>query len=155
MPAPASNTAYGLARPTKPATGAGNPKMPLPTMLLTASATMLQRPMARTNSGCELCGGACVIALLYHNARALAPITGVCSALQLRDPPRVQSHRGALRHRQAPGSLSRRQAVARPLRSRGSATRGVARGHRGARTGPVALARVAAAPQPCWQAAAG
>src|ERR1700751_3346281 len=66
--APASTTAQGLARPTNPATGAGRPKMPLPTMLLTASATMLQRPMAGTHSGCALCDGG-LIALLYHNGR--------------------------------------------------------------------------------------
>jgi threonine synthase len=38
--------------------------MPLPTMLLTASATMLQRPMARSNSGL---GVDPCISVLYHN----------------------------------------------------------------------------------------
>src|SRR5579864_5280760 len=66
IPAPASSTATGLARPTNPATGAGKPKMPLPIMLLTASATMLQRPMARTNSACEVLDAGCVITSLYH-----------------------------------------------------------------------------------------
>ena len=69
MPAPAISTAAGLALPTSPAITEGNPKMPLPRMLLTASATMLQRPIARTSSGCEVRGGSSVIAPLYHKAR--------------------------------------------------------------------------------------
>src|ERR1700741_4526916 len=39
--------------------------MPLPIIQFTASATMLQRPMARTSCG-VLGDGPCVIALLYH-----------------------------------------------------------------------------------------
>jgi len=68
MPAPAISTAAGLALPTSPAITEGNPKMPLPRMLLTASATMLQRPIARTSCGCEVRGGSSVIAPLYHKA---------------------------------------------------------------------------------------
>jgi len=43
--------------------------MPLPRMLLTASATMLQRPIARTSSGCVVRGGSCVIARAPLNLR--------------------------------------------------------------------------------------
>src|SRR5512137_728735 len=38
-------------------------------MQLTASATMLQRPMARISCGCSSRGDSCVIVLLYHKAR--------------------------------------------------------------------------------------
>src|SRR5215472_3091819 len=150
IPAPASNTASGLARPRKPATGDGRPKMPLPTMLLTASATMLQRPMARTNSARELSVGTCTIATLYHIEPAAAPTRARglprsrASALHLRDTPRVQLHRRALRHRQAPGIVGGEEAAARPLRSRLARARGQARGHRGAGAGTVALARAPA-----------
>jgi hypothetical protein len=51
--------------------------MPLPTMLLTASATMLQRPMARTNSVRELSVGCCIVVLFYHNERDAAPTAAV------------------------------------------------------------------------------
>src|ERR1700752_3548872 len=67
---PARSTATGLHRRTNPATGAGSPKIPLPTMQSTASATMLQRPMTRTSCGVVLCDGPCGIALLYHKLRA-------------------------------------------------------------------------------------
>src|SRR6516162_2682102 len=150
IPAPASNTASGLARPRRPATGAGRPKMPLPTMQLTASATMLQRPMARTNSACELSVGTCTIAPLYHIERADAPTharglpRSRASALHLRDTPRVQRHRRALRHRQAPAIVGGEEAAARPLRSRLARSRGQARGHRGADAGALALARALA-----------
>src|SRR5215472_6938775 len=70
MASPAPSTAPGLHRPTNPATGAGRPKIPLPTMQFTASATMLQRPMTRTSCGVVLCDGPCGIALLYHKRRA-------------------------------------------------------------------------------------
>src|SRR5437763_5464155 len=73
MPAPAISTAAGLACPTSPATTEGKPKMPLPRMLLTASATMLQRPIARTSCGCEVRGGSCVIAPLYHKGKQSGP----------------------------------------------------------------------------------
>ena len=56
MPAPAISTAHTLHSPTSAATAEGKPKMPVPRMLLTASATMLQRPMARTSCGGELSG---------------------------------------------------------------------------------------------------
>src|ERR1700747_3219080 len=63
---PASSTATGLHRPTSPATTDGKPKMPLPIMQFTTSATMLQRPMARTSCGGVLCESPCGIVLLYH-----------------------------------------------------------------------------------------
>src|ERR1700751_3680428 len=152
--APDSNTTKGLARPVNPATGAGRPKMPLPTMLLTASATMLQRPIARTNSGCALCDAG-LIALLYHNgrgARWLRPPTqlgGVSLALQLRDAPRMQCPRRAARYRQASGALGCRQAPTRALRPRNAQARPRARSDRSAPGGNVALARAAAAPPLC------
>src|SRR5215469_8547815 len=106
IPAPAMSAASGLARPRNPATGAGKPKIPLPIILLTTSATMLQRPMARTNSVCELCGALAggIIGPLYHIERVAAPTGGRgptptrrrVSALQLRDTPRVQLHWRAL-----------------------------------------------------------
>src|SRR2546423_4200544 len=72
-PAPATSTAAGLAGPMSPATPEGKPKMPLPRMLFTASATMLQRPIARTRCGCEVRGGSSVIAPLYHKAKQSGP----------------------------------------------------------------------------------
>src|SRR5207302_5298816 len=48
--APANNTANGLYCPTSPASWEGRPKIPLPMMEFTTSATMLQRPMARTRA---------------------------------------------------------------------------------------------------------
>src|ERR1700736_4453081 len=42
--------------------------MPLPRMLLIASATMLQRPMARISRGCGARWRSAVIAPLYHKA---------------------------------------------------------------------------------------
>ena len=53
MAAPASSTAHGLKSPRTAAITAGSPKIPLPRMLFTVSATKLQRPMARTNFTCE------------------------------------------------------------------------------------------------------
>src|SRR2546421_570006 len=73
IPAPAISTAAGLARPMSPATTEGKPKMPLPRMLFTASATMLQRPIARTSCGCEVRGGSSVIAPLYYKAKQSGP----------------------------------------------------------------------------------
>src|SRR2546421_5016043 len=73
IPAPAISTAAGLAGPMSPATTEGKPKMPLRRMLLTASATMLHRPIARTRCGCEVRGGSSVIAPLYHKAKQSGP----------------------------------------------------------------------------------
>src|SRR5580704_10614743 len=110
-----------LAFPTSAAIAEGNPKMPLPRMLLSTSATMLQRPMARTSCGEALAErGSAVIARLYHTA---APVptaarrlrTRKFRALYLRDPPGVQRHRGALRHRQPAGLVGGEEAAARAL----------------------------------------
>ena len=67
IPAPASSTAAGLAAPSSPATTEGNPKMPLPRVQLIASATMLQRPMARSSCGLRADSWlSALIALLYQ-----------------------------------------------------------------------------------------
>src|ERR1700746_1138553 len=97
MRPPARSTTRVLVWPTSPATADGKPKIPLPTMQLTASATMLQRLMARTNCGDGGTGGA-LIGLLYHKP-APPPVSGIQGelprALFLRDAPRVQRDRGA------------------------------------------------------------
>src|SRR5579862_4631377 len=74
IPAPASSTAHGLTAPSSAAAVEGSPKMPLPRMLLSTSATMLQRSMARTSCGrAARGGGSCVIAILYHKGRRPGP----------------------------------------------------------------------------------
>jgi threonine synthase len=67
IPHPPKRTASGLLFPSSPASTEGSPKIPLPRMLFTTSATMLQRPIARTSSGCFWEGGGLTVAL-YHNA---------------------------------------------------------------------------------------
>src|SRR3954468_8549301 len=67
MAAPARSTAHGLSRPTLSASWEGRPKIPLPRIELTVSATRLQRPIARTSPSLVVL--ACVvsgIASLYH-----------------------------------------------------------------------------------------
>jgi len=97
MPAPAISTATGLAFPTSPAITEGNPKMPLPRMLLTASATMLQRPIARTSSGCEVRGGACIIApcITKPATRTAVPDARSPRAPFVCDAPGVQCQRAS------------------------------------------------------------
>src|SRR5579864_4519645 len=70
---PARSTASGLHAPTNPATTDGRPKTPLPIMQFTVSATMLQRPMARTSCGAALCGVAGVIGPLVSQHRLPGP----------------------------------------------------------------------------------
>src|SRR5215467_8172968 len=67
---PVSSTSRGLQLPARRAIDDGSPKMPLPTMQFTASATMLQRPMTRTSCGVVLRVASDGIALLYHKLRA-------------------------------------------------------------------------------------
>src|SRR5579864_2409885 len=74
--APASSTARGLAPPSSPATTDGSPNTPLPRMLLIASATMLQRPSARTSCGCAPRRGWVVTAPLYHKPSGHAGVIG-------------------------------------------------------------------------------
>src|SRR3954468_2475106 len=67
MAAPARSTAHGLSRPTLSASWEGRPKIPLPRIELTVSATRLHRPIARTSPSLVVL--ACVvsgIASLYH-----------------------------------------------------------------------------------------
>src|SRR5271156_2676517 len=63
MAAPANSTVHGLKSPRTAPITAGSPKMPLPRMLFTVSATKLQRPMARTNFTSE-CGGFVILLFL-------------------------------------------------------------------------------------------
>jgi len=84
------------AHPTSPAITEGNPKMPLPRMLLTASATMLQRPIARTSSGCEVARRLQRHrALVSQSKRSGAPCLtrGAPRALFVCDAPGVQCQR--------------------------------------------------------------
>src|SRR5579862_333629 len=123
--APASSTARGLALPSSPATTDGSPNTPLPRMLLIASATMLQRPSARTSCGCAPRSGWVVTAPLYHKAvgtrgrdRCAAPprrTQGVWSALFVCHASGMQPDRRALRHHAAAGSVGRQEAAAGAL----------------------------------------
>src|SRR5215475_1359905 len=119
---PASSTARGLALPSSPATTDGRPKTPLPRMLLIASATMLQRPSARTSCGCAPLWGPDVIAPLYHKADATrgadqhAPPSsgtqGVGSALFVCHASGMQPERRALRHHAPAGPVGGQEAAA-------------------------------------------
>jgi hypothetical protein len=76
IPAPAKRTARGLIFPTRFATTDGKPKIPLPMMELTVSATRLQRPMARTSPDVPV-GAVSVTAVLYHRLQIFLTIADI------------------------------------------------------------------------------
>src|SRR5579871_1690812 len=62
--------AGGLRPPSNPASTAGRPNIPLPTMLLRASATMLQRPISRAGRGRSESASRCPMPLSIMGMRA-------------------------------------------------------------------------------------
>jgi hypothetical protein len=91
IPAPAKRTARGLIFPMRFATTDGKPKIPLPMMELTVSATRLQRPMARTSPDVPV-GAVSIIAVLYHRSQISSPLVTYSAA-----PPPVATGCTALK----------------------------------------------------------